>query len=285
MKIAISGASGFVGSHLREIFTSKGCNVVPLARELFQDGAQWKLHEVVSGCDVIINLAGAPINHLWSNPYKREMYSSRIGVTQKLVSAINSLEKMPRLLISTSATGYYPSQGCFDEYNSIPGDGFLSKLCVQWEQESQKISPQVRLVNTRSAVILAVKGGAFTQMVNPARMGVATIIGDGRQPFSWIDLEDYARAIEFIIDHSQISGAVNLVAPSQIDNREFTKAVAQHFKSQMTLRIPALFFKLVMGESAEFIISGQCLRPTKLLNAGFVFRSNTIEEFLKTLPK
>lgn len=285
MQIAISGASGFVGSHLTEIFTIKGYKVIPLGRELFQDGAQSKLYEVLNGCDVVINLAGAPINHRWSKRYKHEMYESRIGVTHKLVSAINSLKKKPRLMISTSAIGYYPSIGCFDESTSQVGDGFLSKLCAQWEQESQKISPEVRLVNTRFAVILAAKGGAFSQMVKPARIGVATIIGNGKQPFSWIDLEDHGRAIEFILDHPEISGAVNLVAPSQIDNREFTKAVAKHFKSIMTLKIPVLFFKLFMGESSQSITEGECVKPAKLLQAGFIFRSNTIEEFLKALQK
>lgn len=188
-------------------------------------------------------------------------------------------------MISTSAVGYYPSTGCFDEYNSQAGNGFLSKLCAEWEQESQKISPEVRLVNTRFAVILAAKGGAFPQMIKPARMGLATIIGNGEQPFPWIDLEDHGRAIEFIIDHPEISGAVNLAAPSQIDNREFTKAVAKNFKSIMTLRIPALFFKLFMGESSKFITEGECVKPAKLLKAGFIFRSNTIAEFLQALQK
>lgn len=285
MKIAISGASGFVGSHLTQILTAKGNEVVPLGRAFFQDNAQSKLYEVLNGCDVVINLAGAPINHRWTKRYKQEMYESRIEVTRKLVAAINSLEEKPRLMISTSAIGYYPSVGCFDEYNAIQGDGFLSKLSAEWERESQKIDPEVRLVNTRFAVILAAKGGAFPKMVKPAKIGVAIILGNGKQPFSWIDLEDHGRAIEFIINHPAIGGAVNLVAPSQIDNREFTKAVATYFKSIMTLRIPTLFFKVLMGESAQFITEGQCVKPTKLLKAGFTFRSNTIEEFLKTLPK
>lgn len=285
MEIAISGASGFVGSHLIEMFTIKGYTVIPLGRELFQDGVQSKLCEVLNRCDVVINLAGAPINHRWSKEYKQEMYESRIGVTKKLVSAINSLKKKPLIMISTSAVGYYPSMGCFDEYNSQAGDGFLSKLCVDWERESQKLSQEVRLVNTRFGVILAAQGGSFSRMIKPASMGVATIIGNGKQPLSWIDLDDHGRAIEFIIDHPEISGAVNLVAPSLLDNREFTKAIAKHFKSIITLRIPAMVFKLFMGESAQFITEGQCVKPTKLLNAGFVFRSNTIGEFLKTIKK
>lgn len=280
MKIAISGASGFVGTHITEIFALKGYEVVPLGRQLFEEGSQKRLEEAIAGCEVVINLAGATINHRWTKRYKQMMYDSRIGVTRKIVAAINALDRKPKVFISTSAVGCYPSEGCFDENSTQVGSSFLSKLCIEWEKESQKVSPEVRLVNARFGVILAAKGGAFSKMVKSAKMGIATIIGNGNQPFSWIDLEDHGRAIEFIVENSSLNGAVNLVSPEILTNRSFTKQIARYYRSLLTIRIPKFFFSLMMGESAELLTEGQCVKSTKLLEHGFAFNVSTIEQFL-----
>lgn len=281
MKIAISGASGFVGSHLTQIFKAKKYDVIPLGRAHFATNSTDKLIEALQGCDVVINLAGAPINHRWTNAYKKQMYDSRVGVTKKLVEAINALTTKPELLISASAVGYYPSKGCFDEYNAEPAHGFLSQLCVEWEKASQQVSSDVRLVNTRFAVILSPNGGALSKMLTPFKAKIATIIDSGKQPFPWIDLYDHGRAIEHIIAHQKIKGVVNLIAPEQIDNEHFTRSLAKHFNCLATVHIPEVFFKLLMGESSQFLIEGQCVKPTKLLESGFVFESDTIEKFLE----
>ncbi|MGV8090945.1 MAG: TIGR01777 family oxidoreductase [Mangrovibacterium sp.] len=284
MKIAISGASGFVGTYLSRYFTNKGYVISPLNRKIFTTESA-DLTDILSQADVVINLAGASINHRWTESYKKELYDSRIITTRKIVETINRLDHKPELLISASAVGYYPSTGCYDEYHARKGEGFLSDLCAKWEQEAGRVSPDVRLAITRLGVVLAPKGGAFEKMVLPARLGVSTIIGTGNQAFSWIDITDLADAMEFIINNSNIDGVVNLVAPDQITNKELMKSIAKHYHSLLTIKIPAFVFRILFGESAEFMTEGQCVQPKKLLESGFVFKSSTIPDFCSGLSE
>ncbi len=285
MKIAISGASGFVGTYLSRHFTNNGYVIFPLNRKIFTPESDSDLIDILSQADVVINLAGASINHRWTESYKKELYDSRIITTRKIVDTINRLDHKPKLLISASAVGYYPSTGCYDEYYARKGNGFLSDLCEQWEQEAGRVSTDVRLVITRFGVVLATQGGAFEKMVLPARLGVSTIIGTGSQPFSWIDITDLVDAMEYMINNSSIDGVVNMVAPDQITNRGLMKAVAKHYRSLLTIKIPAFVFRILFGESADFMTEGQCVQPKKLLESGFVFKSSTIPDFCSGLPE
>lgn len=285
MRIAISGASGFIGRYLSQYFIDKGHTIFPLSRKSFTDEFRTELINILSQSDVVINLAGASINHRWTKAYKKELYDSRIITTRKLVNAINYATSKPKVLMSASAVGYYPSEGSYDEYNSIKGNSFLSNLCEQWEEEATKVSPDVRLAITRFGVVLATKDGAFDKMMLPAKLGIATIIGPGDQPFSWIDIEDLAHAMEYIIGTSALNGEVNLVAPEQISNKELMLAAGKHYNSLITIKIPASIFYILFGESAEFMTKGQCVYPKKLLDSGFAFKSKTISDFFQNLPK
>lgn len=282
MKIVISGATGFVGSELCKIFSDKKFNVIPLNRSHFRDGSEENLRSNLQDCDIVINLAGAPINHRWTRNYKKVLYESRINVTHKLVSAINTLDRKPKLMISASAVGYYPSEGCFDEYNSTSGDSFLANLCFDWEKESQNLSPGIRLVNSRFGVILAKQGGAFEKMIASTKIGIATIIGKGQQAFPWISLSDLVKGFEFIIENPNIYGIVNFTTPKLINNKDFTENIAKNYHCFCTIRIPIFLFKILMGESSSFLLEGQSVFPSKLLNAGFIFRNETIEQFLNS---
>ena len=215
MKIAISGASGFIGSHLAGYLTAQGHQVVPLGRGYFSgfpapgpgvigdrawDGAMGRLVAALEGCGAVVNLAGAPIDRRWSDTYKEELYASRIGPTRRLVEAIGALETPPGVLVSASAVGYYPAEGCYKETDARKGTGFLSDLCAAWEQEAQRVPPGVRLVVTRFGVVFSPGGGAFPRLARPFRMGVAARLGDGSQNVSWIALEDLVRAIGFVLE-------------------------------------------------------------------------------------
>ena len=208
MKIAISGASGFIGSHLAGYLTAQGHQVVPLGRGYFSgfpapgpgvigdrawDGAMGRLVAALEGCGAVVNLAGAPIDRRWSDTYKEELYASRIGPTRRLVEAIGALETPPGVLVSASAVGYYPAEGCYKETDARKGTGFLSDLCAAWEQEAQRVPPGVRLVVTRFGVVFSPGGGAFPRLARPFRMGVAARLGDGSQNVSWIALGSGAR--------------------------------------------------------------------------------------------
>lgn len=283
LKIAISGATGFIGSYLSQYFTDKGHVVFPLTRKILMNESDSELAGILSQSDVVINLAGASINHRWTESYKKELYDSRIKTTRKIVATINQISNKPKLLISTSAVGYYPSQGCYDETNAVQGNGFLSSLCEEWEKEAKAVSPDVRLVITRFGVVLAERGGAFEKIVQSAKFGVAGIIGSGEQSFSWIDIADLAQAMEHVINNTNLSGVVNFVAPEQITNKDLIQAAAKHYRSFLTIKIPTCFFRMVFGEAAEFMTEGQCVQPKKLLESGFVFKSPTISEFCASL--
>lgn len=198
MNIAITGASGFIGRHLTAFFTEQGHRVVPLGRPMFREGMLGYLVQALSHCDVIINLAGAPVNKRWTPEYKHELYDSRIRVTQRIVRALGAGRQKPRLMISASAVGYYPSAGTFDEYTNTRGEGFLPDLCYAWEKEARRCPPQTRLVIARFGLVLSPDGGAMEQMLRPLNMKFAAAIGPGTQPFPWISIDDLCRAMALL---------------------------------------------------------------------------------------
>ncbi len=283
MNIAISGASGFIGRHLTSFLTAEGHQVTPLGRILFRENMSGLLSQTLSRCDVVINLAGATINRRWTQKYKREIYDSRVHLTHKLVQALHTTVHKPSLFISASAVGYYPVNGVFDEYTGMYGEDYLAELCHAWEREAMKCPAQTRLVITRFAVVLAPDGGAFKKMLLPLKGGVATAIGPGNQPFPWVDMRDLCRTFLFIMEHKGLYGAVNVIAPHIVTQREFTQAVARKYHAWLRITVPAFVFRLLYGEAASFLTTGQCVRPTRLLEFGFVFDSPTVEAFLENL--
>lgn len=280
MRIAVSGATGFVGTHLCTFLRERGYEVAPLPQDLFSPGERATLAGVLAQCDTVINLAGATLNKRWTAAYRRQMYESRIGTTRALVETIGSLRAKPALFISTSAVGYYPAAGCYGESDARKGDGFLSDLCRDWENEAAKVSPQVRCVIARFGVVLSPDGGAFPRMAYSARHRIAVRFGSGLQNFAWIDLQDLLRALEFIITHGDIRGPVNLVSPRRINNGQFTQALARRFRSWAVLPLPGVLIQMIWGEASQLLLSGQCAYPEKLLSAGFEFRSPGIGDFL-----
>lgn len=281
-KVAVSGATGFIGTNLRKYLEARGYGVVALSRGLFADGREEDLWHTVSSCSTIINLAGSPIDRRWSDRYKKELSGSRVGVTHKLVEAVNRSPET-KLFISASAVGYYPSVGCYDEENAVKGNGFLSDLCAGWEAEARQVASGVRLVITRFGVVLAPRGGAFEWMARPSRMGIAAVVGDGRQLFPWIDIEDLVRGMEYLMENPELTGVFNFVAPGRITMGGFMREVARHYRSLAVIPVPAFVLRIVLGEASEFLTEGQCVLPSRLLDAGFCFSSPRTEQFLARL--
>lgn len=281
--IAISGASGFIGSYLTTYFVDKGFKVIPLNRTNFEPHHEKQLKLVISQADIIINLAGAPINKRWTRSYKKELHDSRINTTRSLVKAINAQKNKPSIFISASAVGYYSTKHSYDEYVARKGDNFLANLCDAWEKEAKKVAPEVRLVIARLGVVLSPEGGAFEIMSLPSRMKFSTILGSGDQPFNWIDILDVADITNTIIIEEKYRDAINFIAPDKITNKEFTLKLAQYYKSFLTIKIPKLFLKLFLGEASEFVHEGQRVKPTKLLEGGYKFATSTIESFLERI--
>lgn len=282
MNIAISGATGFIGKHLTSFLTEEGHRVIPLGRSMFREGTSGHLIQVLSHCDVVINLAGAPIAKRWTPEYKREMYDSRIHVTHRIIRALTDVRTKPKLMISASAVGYYPLGGSYDEYTHTRGHGFLSDLCYMWEKEAHRCPAQTRVVITRFGIVLSPDGGAMEQMLRPLKMTkVAGIVGPGTQPFPWVSIHDLCRAMAFIINHDSLSGVVNLVAPQQVSQSTFIRALAKAYHAWIRIVVPRPFFRMIYGEASSFLTTGQYVRPTRMLEAGFHFEVPTIECFFE----
>lgn len=283
MNVAISGATGFVGKHLTRYLTDKGHRVIPLGRTIFREGMSGQLIQTLSHCDIVINLAGAPVSNRWTPEHKREMYDSRIRVTHGIIRAMEAVKTKPRLLISTSAVGYYPSGGTFDEYTQTRGDSFLSDLCYAWEKEARRCPPQTRLAITRFGIVMSPDGGAMERMLKPLKKTkVASAIGPGTQPFPWISIHDLCRAMDFIINNEAVSGVLNLVAPQQVSQYAFTRAMAKAYHAWMTVVVPSSVFRLLYGEAASFLTTGQNVRPTRLLEYGFQFETPAVENLFES---
>lgn len=282
MKVAISGATGFVGKYLTQYLEIHNCTVIPLTRKLLSS-SETSIHliQALEDTDVVINLAGASIGRRWSKSYKKELMSSRVDTTRMIVCAINQLVRKPKLLISASAVGYYASDEVYDESNGVKADSFLSDLCEMWEYEANQVSSEVRLAITRFGVILDKKGGAFNKLALSAKLGVATVYGSGKQSFSWISLKDVARAFWFIIQNEELQGIINLTSNELITNQELIDKLKKHYHSWLKVKIPAFFFQIALGEASQFVLDGQAAFPRKLFNAGFVFEQPTIDSFLK----
>lgn len=161
MRIAISGNSGFIGQHLTEFLSVGGDVVVPLKHAMFRSRSDEKLKQALTGCDVVINLAGATINQRWTRKAKRKIMNSRIYTTRRLVSIINEMEVKPEVFISASAVGIYPDNGIYSESSTSVGTGFLSEVCIRWEDEAQKLSRDIRLVVARFGVVLSRMEGHY----------------------------------------------------------------------------------------------------------------------------
>ncbi len=273
--IAITGASGFVGTSLTKYFSRLQYKIITISRDILND--KQKLEETLSQSDIVINLAGANIINRWSESYKKLLYSSRIDTTSKIVTAINNIENKPKLLISTSAVGIYDNKATHDENGTFSND-FLSTLCQDWEKEALKASNSVTKVAIfRFGIVLGKEGGAFAKMITPFKFGLGGIIGSGNQAFSYIHISDLLRAYEFVINND-FSGVFNLTAPKPTTNLLFTRALGKALRRPTIFPVPEFILKLIFSEGAKVLTDGQDVVPKKLLSLGFKFDYNDIKE-------
>ena len=279
--IAMSGATGFVGSNLTKAFKAEAWDVIPLGISDFNLSAD-ELAARISGADVIVNLAGAPITQRWTEEYKKVLYNSRIGVTRKLVSACAVMDKKPQLFISTSAVGHYAPEGQHTEENFRRAEDFLGNLTQDWEQEALLVKTSgIRTVIFRFGIILGKDGGALQQMLLPFQKGLGGTIGDGSQGFSWVHIRDLVRAYEAAVEDTSYEGIYNLTAPSVTTNKDLTKALGAALGKPAILRIPKFVFRLQYGEGAEVLTGGQFVTPKRLLDKGFPFEFTDINKAVK----
>ena len=280
--IAITGASGFVGTSLTKYFSDLGYKIIPISREILNNKS--KLEETLNSSEIVINLAGANIINRWSESYKKLLYSSRIDTTSKIVNAINSVQNKPKLLISTSAVGIYDNKTTYDENGSFSND-FLSSLCQDWEKEALKAKSETTKVSIfRFGIVLGRDGGALQKMITPFKLGLGGIIGSGKQAFSYIHIDDLMAAYKFVIQN-ECEEIFNLTAPVPTTNKGLTLALGKTLKRPTILPVPEFVLNLIFSEGARVLTDGQSAVPQKLLDLGFEFKFKTIEETIENLCK
>ncbi len=259
MKIAITGASGFVGTAIQRYF--KQNEYVHIHRD--EDVAQ--IVQKLKGVDTVINLAGAPIIHRWDDAYKKVLRSSRIDTTQTLIEAINQSDVA--YLISTSAVGIYPNNAPCDETSQI-GDDFLAQLTKEWEEAALACNKPTAIL--RFGVIFGKNGGALTTMLPAFKFGLGGVIGNGKMMTSWIALGDLMKIYGFLFE-KRLTGIFNACAPNPVTNRVFTKALGSVLKRPTLLPLPTFLLKIYYGEGAKVITDSKEVRPKKLQELGFEF--------------
>jgi uncharacterized protein (TIGR01777 family) len=299
MRIFITGGTGFVGRHLVSRLIGEGHTITVLsraekARDMLPGGISIVLgdptgagawQDSVKGKDCIINLAGTSLFTRWTPEAKELIRESRISTTRNIVDAIEPASGENITLFSTSAVGYYGFHG--DEElaeESPPGDDFLARVAVDWENEARKAEGKgARVVITRFGIVLGEKGGALAQMIPIFRKYLGGPLGSGKQWFSWIHMGDLVGAFVFLMSHGEVSGPVNLTSPHPVRNEEVARAIGKAMRRPSFLPVPGFMLKLVLGEFGSVLLEGQRVIPRKLMDSGYVFIFPEIGEALKSL--
>lgn len=281
MRYLITGGSGFIGTALCRALAETGAELTVLTRDPAR--ARPRLPEGVrlvtdlaraGGADVAINLAGENLAQgRWSEARKRLLRDSRIATTRALCAWIERQSPRPRVLVSASAIGYYGARGDepLDE-NAAPGEDYAARLCRDWEAEALRAEPfGLRVCRLRLGVVLDRDGGALARMLPAFRWGLGGPIASGRQWLSWIHRSDVVALIRWCVDRPSARGAYNATAPHPVTNAEFARALGRALQRPAFLRMPAIALKLLLGEMAQLLITGQRVLPARLLAEGFAF--------------
>jgi uncharacterized protein (TIGR01777 family) len=282
VRIAISGASGLLGSALVPSLRARGHDVLRLVRreartpdEVEWDPARGTIDRArLAGVDAIVNVSGATLDKRWTEIRKREIVESRVGTTSLLAATAAELEPRPTVFLKTGGSGFYGDRG--DEIlteESDPGSGFLAELAERWEAAARPAHDAgVRVVHFRQGMVLTRDGGALPRMLPFFKLGLGGPVGGGRQWWSWVSIADLVSAYAFVLEND-VSGAVNLMAPNPVTSRQFARALGHAVRRPAVLPAPALGVKLLWGQMGEeVLLFGQRALPARLLDAGFTFR-------------
>ena len=292
MKIAITGATGLVGSRLVEKLNQEGHEILVFTRnfdkaqKLFPASTFANLEIVqytptqsgswqksISGCDAVVNLAGEPIAERWSPQQKQAIMDSRQIGTRKIVEAISNAESKPQVLVSGSAVGYYgTSETATFAENSPAGNDFLAQVCQNWETEAQKVTGLgVRLVILRTGIVLA-DGGALGKMIGPFKMFAGGPIGSGKQWFSWIHRDDLVNLIYQGIQNSNMSGVYNATTPNPVRMEKLCQTLGEVMNRPSWLPVPDFVLEILLGDGAIVVLEGQQVIPQKTQSTGFSYQ-------------
>jgi uncharacterized protein (TIGR01777 family) len=294
-RILVSGSSGLIGAALIRVFKLSGYEITCLVRgavsgkeQIQWDPARPLAPELVSGFDAVVHLAGESIVGRWTEARKRRIRESRVQGTRRLAEALAQAPQRPRLLISASAIGYYGDRG--DEIlheDSSSGSGFLAEVCREWEAATEPAAKAgIRTALMRFGLVLSSSGGALQKMLPPFRIGVGGNMGNGRQWWGWIDIDDLVGAVLHVMKTETLRGPVNVVAPSPLTNAEFTKTLASVLSRPAILPMPAFAARLAFGQMGdELLLASQRVEPAKLIASGYVFQNPDLRAALEGILK
>lgn len=271
MKIAISGINGYIGKNLCVELKKLQFSIVSINRQDLYTPE--KLSEQISDVEIVINLAGSPILQRWNENNKKEIYKSRISTTQNIVQAINKLpdQKKPKVFISASAIGIYENGSIHTEESKLFSTDFVGSIVNDWENASANLSPIVRRVIFRIAPILGNEAQIIKKMWPLFQIGLGGKIGSGKQPFPFIHIKDAISAILWSIQNENVQGIYNLVAPDNINNKEFTKALSRVIGKPTFFTVPKFILNLIYGKASSILLNSPVVHPKKLLDEGFIF--------------
>jgi hypothetical protein len=281
MKVAVSGASGLVGSALVPALESAGHDVLRLVRrepraanEVAWDPAAGTIDASrLSGVDAVVNLSGSTIGRRWTESRKREIRESRVATTNLLARTLAGLDPRPSAFVNAGGVGIYGNRG--DELlteESELGSGFLADVGKAWEAAADPArAAGIRTVNFRQGIVLSREEGALPRMLTPFKLGVGGRVGSGKQWWSWVSTDDVVAAYRLALE-SDLAGPVNLAAPSPVTNAQFTKALGRALHRPTVFPLPAVAVRTLFGEMGEAaLLEGQRALPRRLLDAGFAF--------------
>jgi uncharacterized protein len=288
--VLITGGSGFIGRRLSQELIKRGDRVTILTRN--PDRARGKVwpgvrvagwtptaegpwYDELDKVDAVVHLAGEVVAQRWGDAKKKEIVESRVGSTERLVEAIGRAKHRPKVLVSASATGYYGARDPNEELGetSEPGKGFLSDLVVQWENASKKAEDHgVRTAMLRIGVVFGKGGGALEQMVPAFKLFVGGPIGDGKQIYSWVHIDDVVGLALMAIDDDRVKGPLNATSPYPATAGEVAKAIGVTLNRPSFFKVPKAIVSAMLGEAAEIVTESQRVLPHRAIELGYEFR-------------
>ena len=293
MRVLVTGASGLIGSAVCDALIGRGHEVVGLSRDPARarptnptvTWMEWHPEterppaDALEGTAGVINLVGEPINQRWTDDAKRRIRSSRIDSTRNLIQGIQAASAGPQAMVSQSAVGYYGDRGetIIDEAAG-PGAAFDARVVVDWEATAREAEDDLRLVVTRTGLVLTSRGGLLKELLTPFKLGVGGPLAGGRQYWPWISLDDEVGLMIWALENEKVSGTLNATGPEPVTNRDFSKALGRALGRPAVIPAPKLALVARFGaEAAESLAGGQRVVPRRALDLGYEFRHADVD--------
>lgn len=297
--ILICGGSGMIGRALSDFLTQFGFNIRILTRQkkssILHEQFLWNPYKeeidskALGNVYGVINLAGASIgSHRWSQKRKMEIYDSRILSTRFIIKCINARLIQPNLFVSTSAIGIYGNRlnEIVNENSVLPKEGFLSKLCIDWEDEVSRLDKNIRTIILRIGLVLSMEDGLLAKSILPAKFFLTPVFGSGKQIYSWIHLQDLLNIFCWMLTHENSHGIYNAVSINPVSQSAFSIQLSKTIHRYiMSFNVPAFLLKLIIGEFGSSLLYSQHIDGKKLISEGFELTYPTLPEALENLLK